>query len=152
MGLDYIMVALQAVMAQLLCGDTIHHALGINPFGASRSAQASQRAAQRQTTVAERVMQWRWLFLDEISMVSAKLLAEMDMKLRAIISDVNRLKKTSSGEVLPFGGLNVVCFGDVWQLDPPKGGFLGAIPHPEGNEIRSQTGHSSRAGHLLGLR
>ena len=45
-------------------------------------------------------------------MVSAKLLAEMDMKLRAIISDVNRLKKTSSGEVLPFGGLNVVCFGD----------------------------------------
>ena len=107
MGLDYQMVALQAVMAQLLSGDTIHHALGINPFVKSGDAQASQRVAQRQTTVAERVMQWRWLFIDEISMVSAKLLAEMDMKLRAIISEVNKLKKGAAGEVLPFGGLNV---------------------------------------------
>ena len=72
-GLDYQIVALQAVMAQLLGGDTIHHALGINPFGASRSADASKRAAQRQATVAEPVMHWRWFFFDEISMVAAKL-------------------------------------------------------------------------------
>ena len=25
-------------------------------------------------------------------------------------------------------GLNVICCGDMWQLDPPDGGFVGAIP------------------------
>ena len=82
MGLEFQMVALQAVMAQLLGGDTIHHACGINPFGAKTDPQAAQKASQRQAQVAQRVMQWRWLFIDEISMVSAKLLAEIDMKLR----------------------------------------------------------------------
>ena len=28
----------------------------------------------------------------------------------------------------PFGGLNVLCVGDFWQLDPPDGGFLADIP------------------------
>ena len=38
-------------------------------------------------------MHWRWLFIDEVSMVSPKLLAELDMKLRTIMSDVGTLKK-----------------------------------------------------------
>jgi hypothetical protein len=128
MGLDYQMAALQAVMAQLLGGDTIHHACGINPFGGGKGAQASQRAAQRQADVAQRVMQWRWFFIDEISMVSAQLLAEIDMKLRTIMSDVNKMRKDAPGEVRAFGGLNIIFVGDFWQLDPPKGAFLGAIP------------------------
>ena len=128
MGLQYQMVAFQAVMAQLLGGDTIHHALGINAFGEAGTGQASEKARQRQSTVAERIMQWRWLYIDEISMVSAKLLAEIDMKLRAVVSAANKLKKDVSGEDLPFGGLNVVMDGDFWQLDPPMGGYLAAIP------------------------
>ena len=32
-GIDYQKVALQAVMAEQIDGDTIHHTLGINPFG-----------------------------------------------------------------------------------------------------------------------
>ena len=124
MSLDYQMVSLQAVMAELLEGDTIHHALGINPFG----DKPNKKTKQRQTDIANRILQWRWLFIDEISMVSAKLLAEVDHKLRSIMSDVNKLKKDASGHPLPFGGLNVVFVGDFWQLDPPKGGFLANIP------------------------
>ena len=127
-GLDYQIVALQAVMAQLLGGDTIHHALGINPFGASKNADASKRAAQRQATVAERVMHWRLFFIDEISMVAAKLFAEVDMKMGAVVSDANKMKKAAPGEALPFAGLNMVASGDLYQLDPPKGGCLGSIP------------------------
>jgi hypothetical protein len=122
------MVALQAVMAQLLEGDTIHHACGITPFGAKTDPQAAQKASQRQAQVAQRVMQWRWLFIDEISMVSAKLLAEIDMKLRTIMSDVGTMKKGARGTTRAFGGINVIFVGDFWQLDPPKGGFLGQIP------------------------
>ena len=34
----------------------------------------------------------------------------------------------ASGLDRAFGGINVLLVGDFWQLDPPKGGFLGAIP------------------------
>ena len=62
LGLSYQIVALHAVMAQLLEGGSIHHALGINPFGRKKDAQGAQKASQRQADVAQRVMQWRWLF------------------------------------------------------------------------------------------
>ena len=73
-------------------------------------------------------MQWRWLFIDEISMVSAQFLAEIDAKLRTIMSQANILKKGKKGQDRPFGGLNVVFAGDFWQLDPPRGGSLSEIP------------------------
>ena len=37
-------------------------------------------------------------------------------------------KKSSAGHAYPFGGLNVLLSGDLWQLAPPSGGFLGTIP------------------------
>ena len=128
MGLEFQMVALQAVMAQLLEGDTIHHACGINPFGGKKDPKSVLKATQKQKEVATRIMQWRWLFIDEISMVGAKLLAELDMKLRTVMSDVGSMKKDLQGLVRAFGGINIVFVGDFWQLDPPSGGFLASIP------------------------
>ena len=60
------MVAFQAVMAQLIGGDTIHHACGIPVF--SKGAD-DEGAGSSQQVVAKRVLQWRWLIIDEISMV-----------------------------------------------------------------------------------
>ena len=127
-GLDYQIAALQAVTAQLLEGDTIHHALGINPFGAKTDAKAQDKASRRQADVAQQIMQWRWLFIDEVSMVSARLLAEIDMKLRTIVSNVGSMKKDMKGNTRPFGGINIIFSGDFWQLDPPRGGFIADIP------------------------
>ena len=61
-------------------------------------------------------------------MVSAKLLAEVDMKLRAVMSDVGTMKKGTRGQVRAFGGINVVFVGDFWQLDPPNPPSLAQIP------------------------
>jgi hypothetical protein len=101
---------------------------GINPFGGRSDPKSAQKASKKQTETAARMMQWRWLFIDEVSMVGAKLLAEMDMKLRAVMSDVGTMKKSAQGLVRAFGGINVVSVGDFWQLDPPSGGSLGSIP------------------------
>ena len=73
-------------------------------------------------------MQWRWLIIDEVSMVSAQLLAEIDMKLRDVVRKAGSMKGQDTGIDRPFGGLNVIFAGDFWQLDPPDGGFLGGIP------------------------
>jgi len=83
---------------------------------------------QKQSSVAKRVLHWRWLIVDEISMVSPQLLAEMDMKLRDVVRRAGSMKATSCGLDRAFGGINVILCGDFWQLDPPSGGCLSAIP------------------------
>lgn len=113
-------------MADLLGGDTIHHALNLPVFG--RSYTTSSLAVKKQQEVAKQLLQWRWLIIDEISMVSASLLADVDCKLRALARGTSPFTKNKQGKQHPFGGLNVVFSGDVWQLPPPDGGFLGDIP------------------------
>ena len=125
MGVHFQMVAFQAVMADLLGGDTIHHALGIP---VRKHNDSNDDKIQKQLDVAKRVLQWRWLIIDEISMVSAKLLAEVDVKLRRVVRDICMGKTNARGRERPFGGLNVLICGDFWQLEPPDGGFLANIP------------------------
>ena len=124
-GLDYQVIALQAVMADLLKGDTIHHACGIP---VRKKGSDGEVVVQSHKAVAEQSLYWRWLLIDEFGMVGSSLLAEVDMKLRDVIVDVNPHKRSASGHNYPFGGLNVLLSGDLWQLPPPSGGFVGNIP------------------------
>ena len=100
MSVEYQIVALQAVMAEQLHGDTIHHALGIQVFG--HKSGSAHKDWQRQDEVAKRVLQWRWLIIDEISMVSARLLGLVDEKLRNVVRDIGA-NKSKDGHVRPFG-------------------------------------------------
>ena len=61
-------------------------------------------------------------------MVSAKLLAEIDMKLRQMVRAKHTLRGDAQGLARAFGGINILFSGDFWQLDPPSGGFLAEIP------------------------
>ena len=61
-------------------------------------------------------------------MVSARLLAEMEVELRSAVRALGTQKHDSLGADRPFGGLNVLFCGDFWQLEPPDGGFLAGIP------------------------
>ena len=128
--------ALQAVMAHLLGGGTIHHACGIP---AIKRGEEKGEDVKLQYETAKRVLQWRWLFIDEISMVSARLLAEVDAKLRGVIRDVGTTKLGEGGVPRPFGGLNVVLSGDFWQLAPPDGGFLADVPTERISAARKYT-------------
>ena len=57
-------------------------------------------------------------------MVSARLLADIDEKLRSYYNSVDPFALDRKGDVRPFAGLNLLVSGDVWQLPPSDGGFL----------------------------
>ena len=123
-GIHFQVVTLQAVMAEQLDGDTIHHALGLNWNGASNGISEAKMLELCATT-----LQWRWLFIDEISMVSAELLARLELRCRELVRDIAARKFASDrGEARCFGGLNVCFSGDLWQLPPPRGTFVGDVP------------------------
>ena len=75
------------------------------------------------------LLQLRWLIIDEISMVSARLLADIDQKLRSFSRAGDPFARPGQGRLRPFAGLYVVFSGDYWQLPPADGGFLGDIPY-----------------------
>ena len=82
-GLDFQIGAFQAVNADSIDGDTLHHALGLHPFIGTEDKEKSI-GKQKLLQAARRVAQWRWLIIDEISVVSANFLALLDMHLRDI--------------------------------------------------------------------
>jgi hypothetical protein len=63
----------------------------------------------------------RWMLVDEISMVSAELLAELQKRVaQTVSSGMAPYKKRTDGSVRPFGGINALLFGDWEQLPPVK--------------------------------
>ena len=123
-GVDYQVVTFQAVMAEALAGDTIHHALGLNWAGSGDTG-----SLKRLLELSLATLQWRWLIIDEFSMVSAELFAQLERRCREIMRDLSVAKYgTFDGAVRPFGGLNVVLAGDLYQLPPPRGTFVGDVP------------------------
>lgn len=132
-GKQFQILAYQAVNADPLNGDTVHKALRLAWHG-----QDSNIDQQRILELAQQTVQWRWLIIDEISMLSAEMLARLEARCRQVILDVCAAKYRTPGQfhVVSFGGLNVILCGDIWQLPPVRGTFLGQIPWPFG-EIAS---------------
>ena len=97
-GVEYNLAALQAIMAIQIGGETLHHVAGINPFQAG--VDVGQGAHVKAEAVAKRLLPLRWLVVDEVSMVSANLLAQVDMKLRGAIREQGTYKVGGDGRAI----------------------------------------------------
>ena len=119
-ALDYEVAAFQAVNAADLQGKTMHKAFGWKAKGGTPD-EGAKREAQR------RMAHWRWLILDEISLVDAKLLGQAEKELREVVP-VSNPWKSKNGQARPFAGINVIFTGDFHQLPPPAGIYLAQVP------------------------
>jgi hypothetical protein len=132
-GVHYAFTSLQAVVAAQLDGDTMHKLFGLNIYGKSSSSLDS----------ASRLSQMRWLFIDEISQVTAEFLAQAEAEARLLKQDVGTYRLKPDKTVRAWGGLNVIYTGDFLQLPPPgKGSSLTTIPddilprlHPKNSTV-----------------
>ena len=123
-GIDYQFVAFQATNAVDLEGVTMHNAFFLNPF-----SRAEEKAMTPEK--AKRMAYWRWVFIDEISLVPADLFARAEHRLQEVKPQTDEWKqdRENKGSTRPFAGVNVVLIGDFKQLPPPQGGYLADVPH-----------------------
>ena len=61
----------------------------------------------------------RWILVDEIEATGCELLTDLNDNVCKHASDASRYKRAQpSGELRPFGGINVLFIGDFWQIPP----------------------------------
>ncbi|CAJ1360963.1 unnamed protein product, partial [Effrenium voratum] len=102
-GIDYEVAAFQAVNAADIRGRTLHNACGLGVDAAVLDRAVSQEAAKRMSY-------WRWLVVDEISMVNARLLAQAHGN--GSSSGCGRWsRRPASGSLLADYGRNLVWGG-----------------------------------------
>ena len=98
-----IVVAPTGISAINVNGDTIHSFFGLKP-GFEKDEAMSMRIDEKKAAKFRRI---KTIAIDEISMVRADLLDAIDIVLR-------RSRKIEK----PFGGVQMVFFGDLYQLPP----------------------------------
>ena len=103
--------AFQGKMARLIGGSTLHQLGAMNLFGNDASKEKTTFRFLRHCTL-------RWIIIDEISMVSPRLLAKFEERLRTHTQKVGTYKCDAHGTIRPFGGFNIILCGDFWQIPP----------------------------------
>ena len=141
-GNQFVCLAVQNTMASNIGGYTIHHWGGIT-FKDDKGRELGNRSGRRDTSLLfHRCMNLRWLLIDEISMVSAELLAELEYLVTQAMRSQNTYKKRRDKSVRPFGGVNTLLLGDWWQLRAVRSTSL--FDHP-----KSANSELARTGLLL---
>ena len=97
-GVQFQCLASQHTMAALFGGTTVH-GWGQVPIDTSKAHElvGKKKGVGGPDTLFERAQSIEWLIIDEISMVSAKLLAEIDVKLQRVVRDIGTAKKKKEG-------------------------------------------------------
>ena len=146
-GLQFHVCTLQAALAAGLGAETCHHVCGINPFARFKVNDSNMDAYTSGESVQTRFLLTRWLLVDEVFMLSAQLFAEMECCVRGAISDTSPYKHSAT-EARAWGGINLLTFGDMYQLDCPEGTPLYQIPSEFVPDVKRRDEH---AGAIRGL-
>ena len=118
-------------MAALIGGKTVNSwgVIPINPDAASRQREVKNKDGDIDELFTN-ALGIRWLVIDECSTISPQLLAQLDSALRRAAQRHPYARTGSRGR--PFGGINIVFAGDLWQLPPVRAIALSANPYKHG--------------------
>ena len=102
---QFVTVAPTGTAAALISGSTYHSKFGINDF-------LRENDGKPLTLIRSRLLMVKYIFLDEVSMLSCHDLYRISAQLARIFNYYD----------VPFGGINIIFSGDFGQLPPPVGG------------------------------
>ena len=91
-------------------GCTIHHAFMI---AANQKLEHRALSWDHLNTLRNRFHGIKWILLDEFSMVGNTMLKLIHLRLQE-----------AKGNKLPFGGVNIICVGDLYQLQPVMQSYI----------------------------
>lgn len=113
---SFMIVAPTGVAAKNVGGTTLHRAfyLGVEKGGV---APYYALGGPKLESARDEWAAVKFLFVEEISMVSYQAFANIDTRLREV-----------KEQDVPFGGLNVIAFGDLMQLPPVFGDWIFVQP------------------------
>jgi len=137
-GVQFQGLASQNTMAALIGGATVHHWGGI-PINASDAAEkiSGKGSGGDVDQLYERCLGTRWLLIDEVSTLSPMLLGLLDSYLRRACKRHHYARRPDKSW-RPFGGLNVIFCGDLWQLPPVKSISIFSNPFKRDLEFTEQ--------------
>ena len=95
--------------ASLIQGMTLHSAFGFD-FG-NKHYSLSDRTRDARRNILKNL---KMIIIDEISMVKADMLYQLDLRLQEIKEKIG----------VAFGGVSIFCFGDILQLQPVCGRYI----------------------------
>lgn len=99
-GQEYQFAAFQAVVADQVGGDTLHHVFHINERRRNTSkGEASGGGGKKHSLCA-----LRWLFIDEVSQIHATLFSDCEEKAREMVQDCEPYVFDGDGQRRPWGG------------------------------------------------
>ena len=104
-----IKTAFTGTAASLIEGMTLHSAFGFE-FG-NKHYSLSDKTRDARKNILKNL---KVIIIDEISMVKADMLYQLDLRLQEIKEKIG----------VPFGGVAIFCFGDLMQLQPVCGKYI----------------------------
>ena len=141
-GVQFKFLASQNTMAALIGGATVH-TWGVIPVSAM-DAESKVHSKSTDGDIDElflNALGVRWLIIDECSTMSPGLLGLLEAYLRRACQrhPYAFWRDQKKGRVWrPFGGINIIFAGDLWQLPPVRAMALFANPFKNGNSAQEQ--------------